>query len=382
MNPEDVMRHVALAQYRHHLAIVALALLLTTYMAVGASQIEMQGDIMEEMPTQLEPFQNMEKVDGKFGGGSLLLIVVELEEGSDLAGRPTDIRDPRIMQMFVKLEDALSAEPTVDRVFSPGTYFAGGVPQTLEGVKTVLAQIPGADGLFSKDYSLTLAYVYTNAGTGEDEGNAIISTLEDTLEGVAKPPGVRTIITGEIPLVQMILRIMWEDAVYTVSLAAAIILGLLIILQQSLRKGLLVFIPLLFGLTWTLGFLGHTGRPLSVATVGVGAMILGLGVEYGIFLVQRYMEVREGGGSQKDAITTAVPAVGAAILGSGTTTIVGFLALTLAFMPMMQNLGVTLAAGIASCLIAAVFVNPAFIILEGRLRGIGDLANALTNNHD
>ncbi|MFH1722230.1 MAG: efflux RND transporter permease subunit [Candidatus Altiarchaeota archaeon] len=379
MSAEDFMRQVALFQYHHHLAIVLVALLFTGYMAVGAGKISMQGDIMKEMPTDLDPFKNEAKINGKFGGGSLLLIVVELEEGIDLANRPTDIRDPRIMEMFVKLQDSLVAEPTVDRVFSPGAYFANGVPKTLDGVKTVLATIPGADGLFNKDYSLTLAYVYTNAGTGESEGKALISMLEDTLAGVSKPPGVTTTITGEIPMIQMILRIMWEDAVYTVSLAALIILGLLIILQRSIRKGILVFIPLLFGLTWTLGYLGHAGRPLSVATVGVGAMILGLGVEYGIFLVQRYMEILEGGGSQKEAIITAVPAVGTAILGSGTTTIVGFLALTTSFMPMMQNLGITLAAGIASCLVAAVFINPAFIILEGRLRGLGDITNALNN---
>jgi hypothetical protein len=54
--------------------------------------------------------------------------------------------------------------------------------------------------------------------------------------------------------------------------------------------------------------------------------------------------------------------VGIGILGSATTTIVGFLALTLSVMPMLQHLGLSLALGIFYCLLAALFIEPVFII--------------------
>ena len=59
-----------------------------------------------------------------------------------------------------------------------------------------------------------------------------------------------------------------------------------------------------------------------------------------------------------------VSQIGQAILGSGLTTITGFLALTLSIMPMLQKLGASLALGIFYSLSAAIFVMPIVIILE------------------
>ncbi len=61
---------------------------------------------------------------------------------------------------------------------------------------------------------------------------------------------------------------------------------------------------------------------------------------------------------------TTVHAIGTAVIGSGLTTIVGFGVLTFATVPMIQHLGQTLALGIAYCLLASLFVNPLFILLE------------------
>ena len=95
-------------------------------------------------------------------------------------------------------------------------------------------------------------------------------------------------------------------------------------------------------------------------------MILGLGTEYGIFLVERYEEEREKGRSQKQALVKALPSVGSGIIGSGTTTIAGFLALLLASMPMVKHLGETLALGIFCILLATVVIAPAFMLVEER----------------
>ena len=125
-----------------------------------------------------------------------------------------------------------------------------------------------------------------------------------------------------------------------------------------------VFNPLIFGLIWTLGTMGWFGLPLSMVTAGVGAMILGLGVEYSVFLVSRYEEERENGASQEDSISTALEEVGTPIIGSSTTTIIGFLALTMSAMPMLRDLGLTLAIGIFYSVLASLLVNPAFIVLQ------------------
>jgi len=93
-------------------------------------------------------------------------------------------------------------------------------------------------------------------------------------------------------------------------------------------------------------------------------MILGLGVEYGVFIVRRYHEQREKGMGQMESLNATIPGVGLAIFGSASTTTIAFLALLLASMPMIQRMGTSLALGIVYSFIGAVVVNPAFIIIE------------------
>jgi hypothetical protein len=155
-----------------------------------------------------------------------------------------------------------------------------------------------------------------------------------------------------------------NDAVFTLLVAAGIILLLLFVMEGSYTQGILVFAPLSLGLIWTMGTLGWLGIPLSVATVGLSSMILGLGVEYGVFVLSRYNEERAKNNSQLDSMKTTVFGIGSAVIGSGLTTIVGFGVLSFSSVPMIQHLGQTLALGIAFCLLAALFVNPVFILLE------------------
>ncbi|MCX9013507.1 MAG: MMPL family transporter, partial [Candidatus Methanoperedens sp.] len=102
----------------------------------------------------------------------------------------------------------------------------------------------------------------------------------------------------------------------------------------------------------------------SVATVSLSSMILGLGVEYGVFMVTRYREERAKKENQLESLKITVHGIGSAIIGSGMTTIVGFGALSFATVPMIQRLGQTLALGIAFCLLAALFATPVMLLLE------------------
>jgi predicted RND superfamily exporter protein len=186
------------------------------------------------------------------------------------------------------------------------------------------------------------------------------------VEKISKPDGLKIYITGTPQIRSMILGLLINDALFTLSLAAIIIFIFLIIMEKSFTKAVLIMIPLIIGIIWTLGSMGWLGISLSIATVGIGAMILGLGVEYGAFIIGRYSEERKKK-SSKESLKITVREVGGSILGSGMTTVLGFLALTLSTMPMMRDLGLSLALGIGFTLIAAIFVNPALIIFEERI---------------
>ncbi|KAF5437691.1 hypothetical protein C5S35_02775, partial [Candidatus Methanophagaceae archaeon] len=293
-------------------------------------------------------------------------IAVCLEEETDAKDIVRDIRDPKVIESVVELHERLEAESSIEKVQSIAPYFQDRVPDDLEGVKKKLASAPGAEKFFNDDFSIMLVYASPIAGLSEEKVKAATELIQKDVDRTTKPAGVEYKITGMAPLINELLRLMREDMVFTTVIAAIIIFVILALLERSLTKGFLVFLPLIFGITWTFGTMGFLGIPISVSTVMIGSVIIGLGVEYGIFMVSRYYEERERHTSA-ESLKIAITNIGSSTFGSAATTTAAFFALTLAAMPMIQHLGQTLALGIIYCWIAAAIVNPCFIIFEERI---------------
>ncbi|MEM2925097.1 MAG: MMPL family transporter [Methanocellales archaeon] len=353
-------------EYQRAPQIFLISIILTLFLAVGVLNVSMQTDISKELPQDLPIIKLQREISERFGSGDMILVLIQLDKQSTVENAVVDIRDPRVISCLLELQALIEKEHNINAVFSIASLFKQEVPRDIEGVKMVLSQVPNSKAFFNRDYSATILSISGDFTGGEERIKSLVSTLQADVDSATKPPGVKMTITGMAPIRVTMMGLLREDAVYTTSVAGIIVLLLLTMLTRSLTKPILIFIPLLFSVTWTLGTMGWLGIPLSIATVAVGAMIIGLGVEYGAFLLSRYEEERKKGKSQKESLLIAIPGVGSAISGSAATTMIGFLALQLVSMPMIQQLGLTLTLGIFYCWLTVLIVNPVFIVLEER----------------
>ena len=361
---ESGLKKLASFQMKYSVFIIIFMLLVTGFLAIGLTKISIESDINRGMPQDLPIFKITDKINDKFGNQDAVLVVVKLDEDSVDKDNPVDMRDPRVINFLVKLEENLKKEDLVENVQSVSSVFNQiGEPNSVEESRLILSHVPNSEMFFNKDYSATIISISADLGSGQEKVKELNNVIRENIEYSQKPKGIKTMITGTPPMRAMILDLLVHDAIFTLLIAAAIIFVLLILMEKSITKASLIFFPLLLGITWTLGIMGWLSIKLSIATVGIGAMILGLGVEYGVFIVTRYKEERETK-TQLESLKTAVSGVGSSIIGSGSTTIIGFLALTLSVMPMLRDLGTTLALGIGFSLFIAVFINPSLIIVE------------------
>ncbi len=368
---KDMLGKLANLQKKHPFFLLILFLIFTGFMTVGVLNVEFQGDMSKEMPTQLPIYQLNDRITDKFGGQDTIFVLFKIDDNLEMRSLYNDIREPAILDYMIELEQVLIHESSIDEVISIATYYNGlkqMIPNpTLEDSVSFFEANPALQNFVNSDYKLAIMMIKADVGSGEDKVSALTNMIDDRVESLSTPSGVEVQVTGSPNIVVEILKLLRHDSVYTITLAALIILGLLLVSLRSFQKAAVVFIPLIFGLYWTIGALGWVGLKISVATAGLGAMVLGLGVEYGVFILSRYHEERDKGLNQEKAIKVAIPAVGSAILGSGLTTIVGFLALTLSVLPMLQNLGLSLAIGISFSILAAIVLEPVIIILEENL---------------
>lgn len=360
---ETNLKKLAEVQRKHTKVLAVLVILVTLVLGVGFKDLTINSDIRKEMPTDMPIYKLNDQISDKFGGADTVVIAVQLDESVDSKSAVRDIRDPEVIKSLMFLDENLRGEAGVTSIASPASFFRGKKAISPEEMTATLRN-PQAEAFFSKDYRMALMYIAADIGSGEDKVQSFNKLIQQQIDYTPKPPGIKFSITGAPILRMTIFDLLKRDAAFTLVVSATLILLLLFAMQRSYTQGLLVFIPLTLGLIWTMGTLGWLRIPLSVATVGLSSMIMGLGVEYGVFVVSRYKEERDKKVSQLESMKTTVHGIGTAVIGSGLTTIVGFGVLTFTTMPMIQHFGQTLALGIAYCLLASLFANPVLILLE------------------
>ncbi|AEH25014.1 hydrophobe/amphiphile efflux-3 (HAE3) family transporter [Pyrococcus yayanosii] len=350
--------------YRHSLALVTLFLLVLSF--YGMSQLQFESDLSKQLPSDLKAVQDYYTLQNEFGSGGSALVLVRIKgTGSDVV----DIRDPRVIKAIYDLEQRFMEREYVTDTFSIAdicVQVLGRLPRTIEETKFVLDMLPedARSSLVSRDYSTTLVVVTLNRESNQE---ALVRVYKEMLEDIKKagfPEGVEAVLTGDLGITYRILEMLQADMNRTMAVAGVIVVLILIYFYRSPIRMLVPLIPLTFGVIMTLGFMGLLGIPLDLATSTVGAMIIGMGIDYGVHVTNRYYEERAKGRPPEEAAEEAIAETGKALLGAALTTIAGFLALSLSILPSLRRLSLALVMGLGLTAMNAVIVTPAVAILE------------------
>jgi predicted RND superfamily exporter protein len=121
--------------------------------------------------------------------------------------------------------------------------------------------------------------------------------------------------------------------------------------------------PLVLVIAWTLGGMYFLGIPLNVVTVTISAITVGLGIDYGVHISQRFLEDLGKIGDGICALSVSVAHTGSALFGSALTTVIGFAILSFAIIPPLSQFGQVTALSITFAFLASVFVLPTFLLL-------------------
>jgi putative drug exporter of the RND superfamily len=148
------------------------------------------------------------------------------------------------------------------------------------------------------------------------------------------------------------------------------ILILLLLIFRSLLAPLITLIPAFFAVAIAgplVGEAAHAGLKVSViAQLLLIVLVLGAGTDYGLFLVFRVRENLREGEDPKEAVRAAVMRVGETITFSAFTVIAALLSLLVATFQIYSELGIPLAIGIGTMLLAGLTLLPALLAVFGR----------------
>ena len=157
-----------------------------------------------------------------------------------------------------------------------------------------------------------------------------------------------------------------EVRVATVAAAAAMVL-LLLLAFRRLRALFYVLVPLAAGMIVCLGAAALLLGRLNVLTAFIFAVLMGLGIDFGIHLRRRYQEEREAGRSHNEALERTYRGTGSASWAAMLTTAAAFATLLPSSFRAFSEFGLLCLVGLPASMLVAFAAFPAVATLAERL---------------
>ena len=185
--------------------------------------------------------------------------------------------------------------------------------------------------------------------------------------------GESYLVTGE-PVIVSDLTHSITSSIELLLLAVLLVMGFVLSLIFKGRPRLLPLGIALLAAALTFGALALSGASLTMASVAVLPVLVGLSVDYAIQFQSRVEEAREAGApSVLDAVREAASQGAPTIATAALASIGGLLVLMLSPVPMVRGFGLLLVLGVALAFLCALTAGSAVLVLAGR-RGEGVVA--------
>jgi trehalose monomycolate/heme transporter len=241
---------------------------------------------------------------------------------------------------------ALAGLPA-DRVESAATYWSTGSPQFVSGSGRETYAV------------LELA----GAGDSARQSNY------DAIKGQLGAPGLRTQVGGLVPTNEAINNEVTSDIGRAEAFSLPVLLIVMLIIFGSLAAASL---PLAIGGAAILGSftvlrLLTLATTVSIYSVNITTILgLGLGIDYGLFMVSRFREELHRQATTADAVARTVATAGRTVAVSGITVALALASLMLFPEDFLRSMGYGGVATVLVDMLAALTVMPALLAVFGR----------------
>ena len=165
------------------------------------------------------------------------------------------------------------------------------------------------------------------------------------------------LITGSVITGYIVMESLQKSQIDSIILAIIFSFFVMeIIFIRKYKSYVLSFIsllPVILSSIWILGTMELLGKNLTITTITVASISIGLGIDYSIHMTNEFMYYRKP--------CNAVRNIGYALLASVLTTILAFFLLSFSFLPPLKTFGILISISILYAFISCLFILPIFL---------------------
>lgn len=341
---------------------LAVLAALTLVLGAGALRIEVQDSWIGGFSSD-SPFRRATaRADELLAGTHTLLVEITAAGGEEPLLEPDAVRAIGAFERFLSDRPevggvlGLHAHVTTTRVLaSGGREDRREVPERAAWVRQMIAQMELVRGearrreMVDDGFRRTVVTVLLEAANYRDTERLLDAIRSYEAERLA-PLGLSLRFGGDVAVSQAMIPAIVRSQLLSLGLALAGTLLTASLLYGSAAIGAVVVAPTVAAVLWISGVMGWLGVPIGVATSMFCAVTLGIGIDYGIHLFDRYRIAREEG--EGEPALAAVLHAGPAIVADTAAIALGFGTLAFSSVPASRSLGLLVAGALgASCLL-------------------------------
>jgi uncharacterized protein len=208
------------------------------------------------------------------------------------------------------------------------------------------------DGLAEKDGTSGRFIILALAGNKSDVKDVLrIKEEYGTIKGELKDYEM----LGSYMLLGDMKDVIEKHVPLAILFAFMAVLFVMMFLYKSLKKSLVVIMPLAAGISWMILVSFVSGLKMNIFNMVVIPTVVGIGIDSAIHIYHRYKN--EG----SDNMDTTLKNTGGAVLFSSLTTFVGFASIAFAHHRGLNSIGIVASIGIVTVTIANLIFFPAFL---------------------
>ena len=365
------------------LKVGVIAVVLLAPMFIGFQQLEVGFDQRDQFDEDVPVVGDFLLLSDEFQNSrSPLYVVVDVEvftpdgyaawlaaeqvllESPDVSGAPSglwnllaeaQVRDSTLNGLMSQLDD--TNQSTWDEL---ATYML----ETPEG-RELSSSVLASDG---QQTVLSFQAETLDWQATIDLNQRMIDSLESAEEGLEGDANLR--VGGRSLILAQTTSDVADSAIMSTGIVAVVILMMLVGIHsvrqrdvvQGMSRGFVSWIPLMMVVVWVYGLMGFTGYQINSQTVTIGALSLGLGVDYAVHFSIRLEEEVEHNpfADPHHWVANASATTGRAMWMAALTTAGGFAVLNLSSLLPLRLFGQAFVVAIALALLSSLVILPAF----------------------
>ncbi|TKX73928.1 RND transporter [Halorubrum sp. GN11_10-6_MGM] len=385
--------------------VIIIFLVLTLVFTGGIGLVSTDTEATDSFTDGLEEQQALDAVNEEFedpfesDDESTQLI----HSGSNVLTKEALLRDLRVLEEVESRDDLRVASANgpatvVAQTIDPSATTAAEQRRVLESTSATrvrqvvrsLSENPRFTGAVATDFnptsvsaSASITIISHDVPGGFSDGD--LQEVQTTIRSIAADqPGDLTAFGSGVTNAETA-NVIGDSLTIVMPVVVLLLLLFLVVAYRDPIDLALGLLSLLMTIIWTFGFLGFSGIPFNQQMITVPVLLLAVGVDFGIHIINRYREEVVDGYEATEAMREANNQLMIAFIIVTVTTVFGFGANVISDLTPIRNMGIASAVGITfTFLIFGLFLPAAKLVVD-RLReqyGVPEFNSAPISSED